>query len=80
MSGHKQAKKAGARKEKSTDQRHRDFDQPVAGSDTRERGQATSNFTDGEIAGADHKHDARGHLRYHSPVSEPRRRTTKTRE
>jgi hypothetical protein len=80
MSGRKQAKKAGARKEKSTDRRHRDFEQPIARSVTRERGEATSNFTDGEIAGADHKHDIRGHLKYHSPISEPRRRTTKNPE
>lgn len=80
MSGHKQAKKAGARKEKSTDRRQRDFDQPIAGSVTPQRGQDTSNFTDGEIAGGDHKHDAKGHLKYRSPISEPRRRTTKNPE
>jgi hypothetical protein len=73
-------KKAGVRTEHSTRERKKDFDQPVVGSVTPERGQATSNFTDGDIAGADHKHDDAGHLKRHPPVSEPRRRTTKNPE
>ena len=73
MSGQKQHKKDHARKEHATARRRRDFDQPVSGSVTPERGLATSNFTDGEISGADHKHDAAGHLKRKSPVSEPLR-------
>jgi hypothetical protein len=60
----KRAKKHGMRKEKITARRRRDFEQPIAGSVTPERGQATSNFTDGEIAGGDWKHDERGRLRH----------------
>jgi hypothetical protein len=73
-------KKDGARTEHATRERRRDFEQPVAGSVTPERGQATSNFTDGAIAGADHQHDNEGRRKSHSPVSEPRRRTTKNPE
>ena len=73
-------KKDGMRSEHSARERKQDFEQPIVGSVTRERGQATSNFTDGEIAGADHKHDHEGHLKRKSPVSEPRRRTTKNPE
>ena len=73
-------KKDGIRSEHSTRERKQDFEQPVVGSVTPERGQATSNFTDGEIAGADHKHDDEGHLKRKPPVSEPRRRTTKNPE
>ena len=73
-------KKDGNRTEHSTRERKEDFDQPVVGSVTPERGQATSNFTDGDIAGADHKHDNAGHLKRNPPVSEPRRRTTKNPE
>jgi hypothetical protein len=75
MSGHKQKKKDHGRKEHATKRRHKDFEQPVAGSVTPERGQATSNFTDGDVAGADHKHDAAGHLKRKSATSEPRRRS-----
>ena len=74
MSEKKRAKKAGARKEKLTARRRRDFDQPIVGSVSKERGSATSNFTDGDIAGGDWKHDAEGHLKRRSPTSEPRRR------
>ena len=73
MAANKQQKK-GARKEQSTERRRRDNEQPIVGSVTKQRGTATSNFTDGEIAGADHKHDEAGRLRYRAPVSEPRRR------
>jgi hypothetical protein len=73
-------KKAGVRTEHSSRERKKDFDQPVVGSVTPEKGHATSNFTDGDIAGADHKHDDTGHLKRHPPVSEPRRRTTKNPE
>jgi hypothetical protein len=52
VSGQKQKKKDGSRKEKSTRLRKRDFEQPILGSVTKQRGQDTSNFTDGEIAGA----------------------------
>jgi hypothetical protein len=54
MSGDKQRKKDHERKEHATKRRQRDFEQPVAGSVTPERGQAVSNFTDGDIAGPDH--------------------------
>jgi len=80
MSGHKRLKKDGARKEKSNQARKRDFEQPILGSVTKERGQATSNFTDGDIAGADHAHDEKGRLKHGSTVSEPRRRTTRSPE
>lgn len=75
MSGHKQHKKGHARKEHATKRRRLDFEQPIARSVTPERGLATSNFTDGDIAGADHKHDSEGHLKRKPPVSEPRRRS-----
>lgn len=73
-------KKDGVRKEHKNRARKRDLEQPIVGSVTRERGQATSNFTDGDIAGADHKHDDEGHLKRHSAISEPRQRTTKSPE
>jgi hypothetical protein len=76
--GDNQQKKDGARPEHSRQQRQQAFEQPVLGSVTRERGQDTSNFTDGEIAGADHKHDDDGHLKDKPTVSEPRRRTSKS--
>jgi hypothetical protein len=60
MSGHKQHKKAGERKEKQTHARKRDFEQPVVGSVTRQRAQDVSNFTDGNIAGASWKEKVRG--------------------
>jgi hypothetical protein len=74
MSGNKQAKKDHARKEHATERRQRDFEQPIAKSVTRERAQATSNFTDGEIAGGDHEHDEEGRPIRRPTVSEPRRR------
>jgi hypothetical protein len=74
MSGHKQHKKDHARKEHAVSRRRRDLQQPVARSVPPERGQATSNFTDGDIAGADHKHDSDGHLKRRPAVSEPLRR------
>jgi hypothetical protein len=55
MSGHNRQKKNGRRTEKQSSARKRDFEQPVLGSVTRQRGQDTSNFTDGEIAGPDWK-------------------------
>jgi hypothetical protein len=73
-------KKDGARTEKSSTARKRDFEQPIVGSVTPERGQDTSNFTDGEIAGGDHKHDAEGHRKVKPATSEPRRRTSKNPE
>jgi len=80
MAGNKQLKKDHSRKEHSVQRRKRDFEQPIVGSVTKERGDATSNFTDGEIAGGDHRHDAEGHLKRKPPVSEPRRRTSKNPE
>jgi hypothetical protein len=80
MAGNKHLKKDGSRTEHSTKRRQEDFKQPVLGSVTRERGQDVSNFTDGDIAGADHKHDDAGHRKEESPVSEPRRRTPKSRD
>jgi hypothetical protein len=68
------------RKEHKSRDRKRDLETPIVGSVTPERGHATSNFTDGDIAGADHKHDDEGHVKRHSPVSEPRKRTTKSHE
>lgn len=59
MSGHNRKKKDGGRKEKQTSARKRDFEQPILGSVTRQRGQDVSNFTDGEIAGPDWKKKGR---------------------
>jgi hypothetical protein len=55
MSGHNRKKKDHARTEKAAERRKRDFDQPVLGSETKQRGQDVSNFTDGNIAGPDWK-------------------------
>jgi len=55
MSGHNHKKKDHARTEKKSARRHRDFEQPVLGSVTKQRAQDTSNFTDGNIAGPDWK-------------------------
>ena len=55
MSGNKQHKKDGARREKQSSRRTRDFDQPVVGSATKQRAQDVSNLTDGRIAGPDWK-------------------------
>jgi hypothetical protein len=74
MAGHKQHKKGHSRKEHAVARRRGDFEQPIAGSVTPERGHATSNFTDGDIAGGDHKHDDAGHLKRKPAVSEPRGR------
>ena len=74
MAGKKQNKKAGARKEHSVDRRQRDFEQPIAKAVAPERAQDVSNFTDGEIAGPDHKHDRDGRLKRKPAISEPRRR------
>jgi hypothetical protein len=59
VSGNKQQKKDGHRKDKQTKARKQDFEQPIVGSVTRERAQATSNLTDGEIAGPDWKRKVR---------------------
>ncbi len=59
MSGHNRQKKDGRRTEKQSSARKRDFEQPVLGSETKERGQDTSNFTDGQIAGPDWKEKTR---------------------
>ena len=74
MSGHTHRKKDGQRTEHQTRRRNSSRGQPVMRSVTRERGQDVSNFTDGEVAGPDHAHDASGHLKDKSPVSEPKRR------
>jgi hypothetical protein len=55
MSGHNRKKNDHGRKEKQTAARKRDFEQPILGSESKERGDATSNFTDGQIAGPDWK-------------------------
>ena len=55
MSGHKQQKKDGQRKEKQTGRRRRDFEQPILGSETKQRAQDVSNLTDGDFAGPDWK-------------------------
>jgi hypothetical protein len=61
MSGDNRLKKDGTRKEKKTQARKRDFEQPVVGAVSPQRGQDTSNFTDGEIAGPDWKEHQRRH-------------------
>jgi hypothetical protein len=60
VSGQKQLKKNGHRKEKQTKARSRDFEQPVVGSVTRQRAQDISNLTDGNIAGPNWKEKVRG--------------------
>jgi hypothetical protein len=55
MSGHNRQKKDGARTDKQSRQRKRDFEQPVVGSVTKQRAQDTSNLTDGQIAGPNWK-------------------------
>lgn len=59
VSGHKHRKRNGARKEKQTRARRRDFEQPIVGSVTPQSARDTSNFTDGEIAGPDWKRKLR---------------------
>jgi hypothetical protein len=79
MSGHTHRKKDGHRTEHQTTRRNRESAQPVMQSVTPARGNDVSNFTDGEVAGPDHMHEATGQLKYKSPVSEPKRRRTKER-
>jgi hypothetical protein len=55
VSGHKQQKKDGQRKDKRAHARKQAFEQPIVGSVTRQRAQDTSNLTDGNIAGPDWK-------------------------
>ena len=55
MSGHNRKKKAGQRTDKQSSARKRDFEQPVLGSETKQRAQDTSNLTDGNLAGPDWK-------------------------
>jgi len=59
MSGQNRAKKAGARPDKKSAARKRDFEQPIVGSDTKQPGRDISNFTDGNIAGPDWKRKQR---------------------
>jgi hypothetical protein len=59
VSGNKQHKKDGQRKDKKEKARKRDFEQPVVGSVTRDHARATSNLTDGDIAGPDWKRKVR---------------------
>jgi hypothetical protein len=59
MSGQNRLKKDGVRKEKKTQARKRDFEQPVVGAVSPQKGQDTSNFTDREIAGPDRKENQR---------------------
>lgn len=60
MSGHKQLKKDGRRKEKKTSARKRDFEQPIVGAvRAPQRAQDTSNFTDEDIAGPNWKNKSR---------------------
>jgi hypothetical protein len=59
MSGHNRLKKDGARKEKKTQARKRDFEQPVVNAVSPQKARDTSNFTDGEIAGAAWKENQR---------------------
>ena len=53
MSGQKQHKKDGMRKEKKTQRRREAFQQPIIGSVTPQPARDVSNLTDGEIAGAE---------------------------
>jgi hypothetical protein len=46
MSGHKQLKKDGQRKEKKTQARKRDFEQRVVGADAPQQAKDTSGFSD----------------------------------
>ena len=55
MSGHNRKKDDGERKETASRARKRDFEQPIVGAVSPQRGQDTSNFTDGDIAGPDWK-------------------------
>lgn len=59
MSGHKQHKKDGGRKEKSTRARKRDVEQPVVGAVRPQPARAVSNLTDGDIPGPDWKRKIR---------------------
>ena len=59
MSGQKQLKKDGERKDKRSKSRQADFEQPIVGSVTPQRAQDTSNFTDGDIAGAGSEQQSR---------------------
>jgi hypothetical protein len=59
VSGHKQHKKDGERKDKQTKARKQAFEQPIVGSVTPQRAQDTSNLTDGQIAGPDWKRKVR---------------------
>jgi hypothetical protein len=59
VSGDNQKKKDGGRKDKQSQDRRRDFEQPVVGSVTKQRAQDTSNLTDGNIAGPDWKRKVR---------------------
>jgi hypothetical protein len=46
MAGDKQLKKDGQRKDKKVQARKQDFEQPVVGADSPQRGQDTSNFSE----------------------------------
>jgi hypothetical protein len=59
VSGNKQHKKDGERKEKQTQARKRDFAQPIVGSVTPQPARDTSNLTDGDIAGPNWKEKVR---------------------
>jgi hypothetical protein len=59
MSGQNRLKKDGVRKEKKTQARKRDVEQPVVGAVRPQKGQDTSSFTDGEIARPDWKQNQR---------------------
>jgi hypothetical protein len=51
MSGDKQLKKDGQRKEKKAQARQRDFEQPIVGAGSPQRAQDTSNFSGNDTAG-----------------------------
>jgi hypothetical protein len=53
VAGHKQLKKDGNRKDKQTQSRKRDFEQPVVGAASPERAQDTSNFSETESGGSE---------------------------
>jgi hypothetical protein len=59
MSGQNRLKKDGGRKEKKTQARKRDFEQPIVGAANRQRAQDTSNFDGAETAGKNRRESQR---------------------
>jgi hypothetical protein len=59
VSGHNRQKKDGHRKEKRTQARRPDLDQPIVAAEAKQQARDTSNFTDGDVAGPDWKSKVR---------------------